>query len=29
METYQKLLLENKAWAGEKIQDDPNFFKRL
>jgi carbonic anhydrase len=29
METYQKLLLENKAWAGEKVQDDPNFFKRL
>lgn len=29
MKTYEKLLLENKAWAGEKIQDDPNFFKRL
>jgi len=29
METYQKLLLDNKAWAGEKVQDDPNFFNRL
>jgi carbonic anhydrase len=29
METYQKLLLENKAWAKEKIQDDPEYFDRL
>lgn len=29
MEPYQKLLLANKAWAGEKVHDDPNFFKRL
>ncbi|MFN5761082.1 MAG: carbonate dehydratase, partial [Sphingobacteriales bacterium] len=26
---YEKLLLENKAWAAEKIQDDPEFFSRL
>jgi carbonic anhydrase len=29
MKTYEKLLLENKAWAAEKIQDDPEFFSRL
>jgi carbonic anhydrase len=29
MKSYDKLLLENKAWAQEKIQEDPNFFKRL
>lgn len=29
MESYQKLLLENKAWAKERITDDPNYFKRL
>jgi carbonic anhydrase len=29
MKTYEKLLLENKAWAREKIQDDPEYFKRL
>jgi carbonic anhydrase len=29
MESYEKLLLENKAWAHEKIVDDPDFFKRL
>jgi len=29
MESYEKLLLENKAWAAEKIEDDPGFFKRL
>src|ERR1700755_2690992 len=29
METYEKLLLENKAWASEKVQDDPEYFKRL
>lgn len=29
IEVYQKLLLENRAWAQEKVQDDPDFFKRL
>jgi carbonic anhydrase len=29
METYQKLLLENKAWAQEKVADDPEYFERL
>ncbi|NDF99244.1 MAG: carbonic anhydrase, partial [Chitinophagia bacterium] len=29
MKPYEKLLLENKAWAAEKIMDDPDFFKRL
>jgi carbonic anhydrase len=29
MKTYEKLLLENKAWAKERIEDDPDFFKRL
>lgn len=29
MEAFEKLLLENKAWAQEKVQDDPDFFKRL
>ncbi len=29
MQTYEKLLLENKAWAQERVEDDPNFFKRL
>jgi carbonic anhydrase len=29
METYEKLLLENKAWASEKINDDPEYFNRL
>jgi carbonic anhydrase len=29
MESYQKLLLENKAWAKEKIADDPDYFKHL
>ena len=29
MKEYQKLLLDNKAWAAEKVQDDPNFFNRL
>jgi carbonic anhydrase len=26
---HERLLLENKAWAVEKIQDDPEFFQRL
>lgn len=29
MKSYEKLLLENKAWAAEKTSDDPDFFKRL
>lgn len=29
MTPYEKLLLENKAWAAEKISDDPDFFNRL
>jgi carbonic anhydrase len=29
IKTYEKLLLENKAWAEEMQQDDPDFFKRL
>ncbi len=29
MKSYDKLLLENKAWAAEKVQTDPNYFKKL
>ena len=29
METYEKLLLENKAWAQERVDEDPDFFNRL
>ena len=29
MFSYEKLLLENKAWAAEKISDDPEYFERL
>src|SRR5690349_1438127 len=29
MHSYEKLLLENKAWATEKISDDPDYFERL
>jgi len=29
MKPYELLLKENKAWAQEKIQTDPDFFKRL
>jgi len=29
MTSYEKLLLENKAWAGEKVVDDPDYFNRL
>src|SRR3954449_12407053 len=29
MTSYQKLLLENKAWAKEKVEDDPEYFQRL
>jgi carbonic anhydrase len=29
MKSYEKLLLENKAWAAERVADDPTFFTRL
>ena len=29
MKSNEKLLSQNRAWAGEKIEDDPEFFKRL
>lgn len=29
MHSYEKLLLENKAWAAGKKQDDPKYFERL
>ncbi len=29
MESYQKLLLENKAWAKEKVLSDADYFNRL
>jgi carbonic anhydrase len=29
MKPFEKLLLENKAWAREKVQSDPEYFKRL
>lgn len=29
MTSYQKLLLENKGWAKEKVEEDPDFFSRL
>ncbi len=29
MKVYEKLLHENKAWAAEKVTDDPDFFNRL
>jgi carbonic anhydrase len=29
MKAFEKLLLENKAWAREKIKIDPNYFKNL
>jgi carbonic anhydrase len=29
MKNYEKLLLENKAWAKQKVQDDPDYFNRL
>lgn len=29
MKLADRLLLENKAWAAEKVQDDPAFFSRL
>lgn len=29
MKSYEKLLLQNKAWAGEIKADDPQYFERL
>ena len=29
MKPYEKLLLENKAWAREKVEGDPEYFNRL
>jgi carbonic anhydrase len=29
LNSYEKLLLENKAWAAERVQDDPEYFERL
>lgn len=29
METFERFLLENKAWAGDKIIGEPHFFERL
>jgi len=29
MKAYEKLLLENKVWAAEKLVDNPNYFNRL
>ncbi len=29
MKPFEQLLLENKAWAKEKVERDPNFFQRL
>jgi Carbonic anhydrase len=29
MTSYEKLLLENKAWAHEKVAEDPDYFNRL
>lgn len=29
MEIFEKMLLENRAWAGEKVLKEPEFFQRL
>ncbi|HYE56526.1 MAG TPA: carbonic anhydrase [Chitinophagaceae bacterium] len=29
MHSYEKLLLENKAWAAEKVAEDADYFQRL
>jgi carbonic anhydrase len=29
MKSFEKLLLENKAWAGERVETDPEYFERL
>lgn len=29
MKSYERLLLENKAWAAAQLESDPNYFNRL
>ena len=29
MQSYQRLLLNNKVWAEDTVQKDPDFFHRL
>jgi carbonic anhydrase len=29
MFSYERLLLENKSWAAEKVKEDPDYFNRL
>src|SRR5687768_16623525 len=29
MKSYEKMLLENKAWAAEQVMEDPEYFMRL
>ena len=29
MKSYEKMLLENKAWAAEQVMEDPDYFMRL
>lgn len=29
MKSYEKLLAENKTWANQQVEDDPEFFNRL
>ena len=29
MKSYEKMLLENKAWAAEQLIEDPHYFERL
>jgi carbonic anhydrase len=29
MQSFEKLLANNKQWAGEQVKEDPDFFKRL
>lgn len=29
METYHKLLINNKAWAADQLKEDPDYFDRL
>ncbi len=29
MTSYEKLFLDNKSWANQKVAEDPEFFSRL
>jgi len=29
MHLYEKLLIDNKAWAADKVKGDPDYFNRL